>query len=334
MSDNNASESMPASIEECAAPARTRHTSFRARLLMTAMISVLAIAPVRVAYAQAETTTTPAQSPVSNGLPYNGNSQATPTPPDLTSVGQGGCQQEYTHKINSLGDSIADDNIVNVTAEGVALGAEIADATAETEEFIAAGVGLGEAAIGVATPLDAAPAAPGLAEAGVQLGLAGAAEGVLTVALGAEVADFATGLAGAILQKQQQNLTDYSSDLPNCGTEFTGTIQVDANINANQGIAADGGAINLGNPDGTSYQGGITLGGGALSGAGSIGASDGSNLATTGDVTAIAIGNDSQATNAGSVALGYNAISQNDNTVAIGTNANAGLNAAGAIAIG
>ncbi len=89
---------------------------------------------------------------------------------------------------------------------------------------------------------------------------------------------------------QAQALTDYTQGnssnpgLPNCASEFTGTISADANINAAQGISADNGAITLGDTNGTTFSQGITLGGGALSGAGTGGLE-----AFTGDVTSIAI---------------------------------------------
>src|ERR1051325_11494964 len=94
-----------------------------------------------------------------------------------------------------------------------------------------------------------------------------------------------------------------ASQLPNCEQEFTGTVKVSnnagvdvsgqsifrstvgiiGNLNASQnvtatqvlatqGISAHSGAIWLGDPGGLTYSSGITLGGGALSGAGTGGA--------------------------------------------------------------
>ena len=148
-----------------------------------------------------------------------------------------------------------------------------------------------------------------------------------------------------------------------CNTEFTGTIsgaggtnitgnsiynnnlgvvqdlsvggKVNANqVNAAQGISAMGGAITIGDPNGTTYSSGITIGGGAISGAGSGGAQ-----ATTGDKDAIAIGNGANATTATSTALGTSANANSINSTAIGTGAQAvGSNStaigAGAVAIG
>jgi hypothetical protein len=139
--------------------------------------------------------------------------------------------------------------------------------------------------------------------------------------------------------------------LPNCDATFAGTVQIggpnaaipsgdtaldvtgpsifngnatvtntlSANqIQASQGISADGGAITLGDPNLTTYSSGITIGGGAISGAGHGGAA-----ASTGDVTAIAIGDGSQATQVDSMALGENAAATGGSSIALGNGAQA-----------
>jgi hypothetical protein len=144
-----------------------------------------------------------------------------------------------------------------------------------------------------------------------------------------------------------------AAQLPNCEAEFTGTVKVSngglnvtgqsifnntvgvignlnasqnvtaSQVHATQGISADGGAIWLGDPNGTTFSSGITLGGGALSGAGTGGAQ-----AFTGDVSAVAIGNGASAFAVNSTALGTNARAGlpgggGANSTAIGANASA-----------
>ena len=145
-----------------------------------------------------------------------------------------------------------------------------------------------------------------------------------------------------------------ASQLPNCEAEFTGTVKVSnnagvdvsgqsifrntvgiiGNLNASQnvtatqvlatqGISAHSGAIWLGDPGGLTYSSGITLGGGALSGAGTGGAQ-----AFTGDVSAVAIGNGASAFAVNSTALGTNARAGTNtgggaNSTAIGFNSSA-----------
>ena len=147
--------------------------------------------------------------------------------------------------------------------------------------------------------------------------------------------------------------------LPNCDATFAGTVTVTnggvnvsgnsifnnnvaiannasvagtlsaSKITASQGISAFAGAITIGDPNLTTYSSGITLGGGALSGAGTGGAD-----ASTGDVTAIAIGNNAQATQVGSVALGENASATGVSAVAVGNAAQAFANNSVAIGTG
>jgi hypothetical protein len=147
-------------------------------------------------------------------------------------------------------------------------------------------------------------------------------------------------------QQAQIDLTNTINNLPFCDQEFTGTVKVNAGgvnvtgvsifndnvgidgdlaisgefsanqVNTAQGISAHGGKIFLGNPDGTSFFDGITLGGGALGGAGFGGAT-----AFTGDVSAIAIGNGASAATVNSLALGTGANAAFANSAAYGANA-------------
>jgi hypothetical protein len=149
-------------------------------------------------------------------------------------------------------------------------------------------------------------------------------------------------------QTSVANSTHPTAGLPNCDTTFAGTVAVTAggvNVSGNsvfnnnvavggnltvsgslstsqlqtsQGISAFGGAITIGDPGLTTYSSGITLGGGALSGAGT-----GGLQAFTGDVTAIAIGNNARATQVGSVAVGTDAAATGLNSTAVGTRSTA-----------
>jgi trimeric autotransporter adhesin len=145
--------------------------------------------------------------------------------------------------------------------------------------------------------------------------------------------------------------------LPNCDATFAGTVAVTAggvNVSGNsifnnnvavagnfsvsgslatsqlstsQGISAFGGAITIGDPGLTTYSSGITLGGGALSGAGT-----GGLQAFTGDVSAIAIGNNARATQIASLALGLDASATGVSAIAIGQGSSSA--ATGSIALG
>ena len=119
------------------------------------------------------------------------------------------------------------------------------------------------------------------------------------------------------------NVTGVSIFNSNVG--FAGNITVSGSINASQlhtsqGISALGGVISLGDPNGTTYSDGINIGGGAISGAGF-----GGPQATTGHITAIAIGNGASAFGVNSTALGTGARANGIDTVAIGANSSAGF---------
>jgi hypothetical protein len=171
----------------------------------------------------------------------------------------------------------------------------------------------------------------------------------------AEAAALGTQVAGLGVQAVALTNEIYATTLPSCEEEFTGTVKVSAGgvnvtggsifngnvgvkgnanvsgnvtasqVHATQGISAMGGHIWLGDPNGTTFSDGITLGGGALSGAGF-----GGLQAFTGDVSAIAIGNGASAFSVNSVALGTGATAGKSggggrNATAIGANASATL---------
>ncbi|MCP3856497.1 MAG: hypothetical protein GY698_17430, partial [Actinomycetia bacterium] len=95
----------------------------------------------------------------------------------------------------------------------------------------------------------------------------------------------------------------------------------DYNVNSLEAVdtlAAEGGDIIIGNPDGNNgAEAGITLGGGRLSGAGA------QTLASTGNVSDIAIGNGASATGSDSTAIGEEANSSAQNATALGSGADA-----------
>src|SRR6185437_188242 len=302
----------------------SRRPRLLSRILATTAVIGLAFAPAATSAANL-TTPTPTSGGGANttaAAAYTGYN-----PSDHNAVGQGGCNFQYTDKLNSLAESSALDNEVGQAANAASWGVATAQLLSSGGEFTDAAAGLGtaaggltdaatglgiasggkyagsaglsEAAAGVVVPLDAGAAAPGLTDAGAGMDATGGglddtaaglgvASGGLTdtsTALGslsgtsalayagltAQTAGVATGVSGAVIQQQQTDLAKYVSYLPNCDTIFNGTITANANVVGAQGIAADNGAINLGNPDGTTYQPGITIGGGAVSGAGSSG---------------------------------------------------------------
>jgi hypothetical protein len=229
----------------------------------------------------------------------------TPTPvvtssPQVANIAAATCAQQ----LDTLG----------IAAQGVAIGLEIGGLGAE----------IGAQAAGVGPTQQAAEAAA----IGLQVG-----------AQGASAAAWAAQIAAA--------------GLPNCEAEFTGTVKVSngglnvtgqsifnntvgiiGNLNASQnvtatqvlatqGISAHGGAIWLGDPGGLTYSSGITLGGGALSGAGTGGAQ-----AFTGDVSAVAIGNGASAFAVNGTAFGTGATAgtaggSGTNSTAVGANSSA-----------
>jgi len=332
-----------------------RHTYRAIELAIVMMIALPSFTTAVPAWAAGSNSTSPAPKPAT---PVVVNTRL----PQLSSAGAGGCAQQYTARLESLQDSaIASDNI-GLTAESVGVGAELIAAgakevarDAEAGEFTTIGVGLDEAAVGVVVPGDAGLAAPGLIAASVAayaLAATSAAEGVALLAEATGLATSVTGLANQLdaagFTDEHQELMKYVSTLPDCNTEFTGTVQVSgggvnvtgdsifnndvgvaANVNvegdvnasqfhATQGISAVGGGIWIGDPTGTTFSSGITIGGGAVSGAGFGGAQ-----AFTGDVNAIAIGNNASAMMSGSLALGLDSSSSGANAVAIGTSATA-----------
>jgi trimeric autotransporter adhesin len=152
------------------------------------------------------------------------------------------------------------------------------------------------------------------------------------------------------LNEEKQGLKQIQvfGGLPNCGTTYNGTvvstvpegeaglvlkesdlfvggdatIEGDVEIKgditathvvATKGIAAHNGGIILGNPDMETYQEGITIGGGAISGAGI-----GGEIAYTGHFTSIAIGNSAEAWDINSLALGTSAFAEAEGTTAVG----------------
>lgn len=249
----------------------------------------------------------------------------------------------------------------NATAQGVVLAAQITAATAKAAAFTDLSTALaGTSGYGIVSPGNAA-GIPFSADAAAAAGVLAGASTAQNVAYAAQVANIGAAVtaatadaAAAASQQSAYDLTVYQQTLPQCDTTFSGTVTVQAggvnvsgasifnnnvgvvgdvaasgNVTATKliaygGASFDGGSIFIGDPFDpvtglpvtTTYSSGITLGGGALSGAG-IGGSQ----AFTGDVTAIAIGNNANAALSGSIAFGLNSASAGTNAVAIGTSA-------------
>ena len=348
------------------------HAPRATEIALTAMIAVLLLAATTPAWAQGSNSTSPAPTP--------------PTPPalktdlpQLSTVGAGGCAQQYTAAINSANDVaiIANDvglgaNLLGLGLDTIGVGAEITANVANialnnveaatTAAEAAAHVALGAAITAMGPVVTLPVAAPAAGVAAVAIATAGAgstaaklAQNTAYVAEGIGLASSAAGLvsqtAGVASQITAQvsthiaqELTKYVATLPNCNAEFTGTVEVSAGgvnvagpsifnndvgvaadvnvkddvnasqVHATQGISAVGGGIWIGDPSGTTYSDGITIGGGALSGAGVGGVQ-----AFTGDVDAIAIGNNAQAMTSGSLALGLDSSSTGADAIAIGS---------------
>jgi len=319
-------------------------------IALEAMTAFLLLATTTPAWAQGSNTTNPAPTP------------STPAPvttslPQLSSVNAGGCAQQYTNAINAHNQNAAISNDVGLAANATAAAATVTGliaqevaATASAAEFTAMAAGLGvTVAYGVA-PLPTAGGIPGSVAAAAAAGALAATGGVEAVALGAAIVGAGANVTGVASQIAAQvythsalSLTEYVATLPNCDSEFTGTVKVSAGgvdvtgasifnddvgvaadvnvegdvngsqVHATQGISAVGGGIWIGDPNGTTFSSGITIGGGALSGAGVGGAQ-----AFTGDVDAIAVGNNAHAMMSGSLALGLDSSSTGTDAIAIG----------------
>jgi hypothetical protein len=236
------------------------------------LVGILSLIAPLQAFAAGSNTTSTAPTPATP--PSVVTSQ-----PQAALIGDATCSQQ----LDTLG----------IVAQGIAAGTDIAGLGAE----------IAAQAAGVGPTQQAAEAAA--------LGIQVVSKTASAVAYGAQV---------------QQTM------LPSCEQTFTGTVTVTnggvnvtggsifngnvgvvgslnasqnvtaSQVHATQGISADGGAIWLGDPNGTTYSSGITLGGGALSGAGT-----GGLQAFTGDVSSIAIGNGASAFSVNSTAIGTNA---------------------------
>src|SRR5215469_4977134 len=122
--------------------------------------------------------------PVRAGSSVSTGANSAPTVPsayvtntqNLASTGSGGCQSEYNTALNGAADT---QQVFQGISLGLASASTALKISADAMNLAAAGdkvatdaagsAGLFEAAIGVVTPLDAAPAAPGLAAAAAAL---------------------------------------------------------------------------------------------------------------------------------------------------------------------
>ncbi len=315
-------------------------------LRRTAMYAVLPL--FLSASAIAQTTSPPAPVP--------------PTPPplvtntgNLSTVGAGGCLQQYIIPIQNLQQEALDDQLASVVAEGIAVAAVGVNLVAQEAAAFTDAATFGVMAGGLVAAAAGDPglaAAPGLSTAAGAATVLATSSGAKSAALLAAITGFASdevalaaNVATQLHSQDALDLTVYQQTRPNCDQRFTGTVTVqgggvnvtgasifnddvgiDGNlaisgefsanqVNTSQGISAHGGAIFLGNPDGITYFEGITLGGGALGGAGF-----GGPTAFTGDVAAVAIGNGASAASVNGTALGTGANASGIGGTALGAN--------------
>ena len=117
--------------------------------------------------------------------------------------------------------------------------------------------------------------------------------------------------------------TQVNGDLTVTGAGNFGSLAVAS------GLSVHGGNIWIGNTDGTTFQQGVSIGGGALAGVGT-----GGLASSTGHRDAIAIGNGANGAVAGSIAFGLGAQSTAANAVAIGTQSGGLGGGANSVALG
>lgn len=196
--------------------------------------------------------------------------------------------------------------------------------------------------------------------------LATCADQLTPLSYGLSVAGFSTDLAGAVIEaatspgswfglEVASNIIQgvgiglnlggiivegVANGLPNCEAVYTGSVETYANVVAKMGVNAFDGALNLGytSADGlsNSYYNGITVGGGAVAGAGfggdqastdsasDIAIGNGSHAGDgSSDGMATAIGDGAQANGYRSTAVGAGAIADGEESTALGYNAHA-----------
>jgi len=119
------------------------------RLMATTVALSLAIYPMRVTYAANITTTTPGE----NGGTANTTApqQTTYTSSAHDAVGQGGCNYQYTDKLNSLAQGASTNNFIGQTANAASWAIAIVATNLWGGEFDTAAAGLGVAAGGLGT---------------------------------------------------------------------------------------------------------------------------------------------------------------------------------------
>jgi hypothetical protein len=198
--------------------------------------------------------------------------------------------------------------------------------------------------------------AAGAAAAGVGAAAAATQSVAMAAVTTRAIVELTAATVGNAAVSSANRFASISGELPACDTTFAGTATVSAGglevtgnsifhddlgvegnisvvgrlgvqgtftanqISAAQNVSADGNRITLGGP-GNTFEAGITLGGGNMSGAGY--SSDPAAQAFTNDVTAIAIGNGSSATAAGASAFGEGANATQIGATALGANAQA-----------
>lgn len=167
--------------------------------------------------------------------------------PPLSDVGRIGCAQQFTGKTLTLGQNVINSNNAGLAANSIgaaamvtSLLADSASATANAGFFgllgtslAGAGVATGSMAVVVDIPVVAPIAGAALGgAAAAAFSLAGSSTvdsfSKVTAWVGAlsTVAGLGSQITAQVYSQQGQDLLSYVSTLPNCDSEFTGTVKV------------------------------------------------------------------------------------------------------------
>ena len=221
-------------------------TSRSNQITLAAIAAAMSVAMTAPVWAAGSNTTSPAPTPVTP--------TRYPSMPQLSTVGAGGCVQQYTSEDNSLNQNAINANNVGLAANGVGAAAAVVGVAASTTAAIADEVAYlagatdwaigGAAMIAGGATLVGTPA--GVVAGGVAMEAAAAIDATHAVATGAKIAALAaeavgvastvTGVASQVVAQghtqNSQNLAVYVASLPDCEATHTGTVAVtDGGVN-------------------------------------------------------------------------------------------------------
>ncbi len=313
----------------------------RRALRRAAMFAILPTIIVTPAWSQGPNTSNPAPTPP---IPL----PVITDQPQLDGSNTTGCQQQYTQELQRLAQSEADTRLQGLSDSVTAFQAQSSALDAQAGAISAQAVGFTTSASQLIID-DAVGAGIALQANIANITAASVAVSQQRTALDNNVSAVQEQIDAIDIEQERLDLEVLVSTRPQCNQTFTGTVLVEdggvnvtgdsyfqgeigvvgnlaltgnvtsSTVTATQGISADGGSIFLGDTNLETFSDGITLGGGALSGAGD----PNSDEAVTGDVDAIAIGNGANASNANGTALGTGANSVGVGATALGANTSA-----------